>query len=189
MRTTLSYIAVALVAAALGFFWHSQQRGPKPVEPREDTSPLAFELPDLQGQIHRHDDWRGQVVMINFWATWCPPCKKEIPDFIRLQDDLADRDIQVVGIAIDEARKVTEFVDEIGGINYPQLIASGSGYGLTERYGNEWGTLPYTVFLNRKGEIVARHYQGILTYEEARDQLLSILEAPEKGEQTSDKGS
>ena len=173
MRNTALYLSVALIAAAIGFYWHGEQRGPEAVEP--PSSPLAFSLPDLSGELRHHDEWRGQVIMLNFWATWCPPCKEEIPDFVRLQDDLGEQGIQVIGIALDQPQMVLEFIDEIGGINYPQLIAEGGGYGLLERYGNDIGTLPYTVFINRQGDIVAKHSKGILYYEDARETLEELL--------------
>lgn len=187
MKTFSLYLCVAIVAAAAGFYWHGEQRSPEAIE--LPSSPLAFALPDLEGNVRHHNDWQGQVVMLNFWATWCPPCKEEIPDFVRIQEDLGERGVQVVGVALDQAPMVLEFINEIGGINYPQLIAEGGGYGLLERYGNDIGTLPYTVFINRDGDVVARHSKGILTYNEAREELEKILGSSNTPDKTSTTSS
>lgn len=168
------YLLLALIAAGAGFafnYWRTLT----PPQAELPQNALHFELPDYRGQVtYSLDDWRGQVIMLNFWATWCPPCRVEIPDFVRLQSELGERGLQVVGIALDRPEMVAEFASEVR-FNYPSLIADRGGYGLLERYGNDRGTLPYTVFIDRSGNIVARHWQGILSYEDAKNIIEPLL--------------
>lgn len=111
-----------------------------------------FAIADLDGEIRNIKEWDGQVILLNFWATWCPPCLSEIPGFIELQDQYGEQGFQVIGIAIDEEEKVREFVARLK-INYPVMAAELEAHELSIRYGNRMGALPYSVIINRKGEI------------------------------------
>jgi thiol-disulfide isomerase/thioredoxin len=115
-----------------------------------------FSLVDLQGQTHHNSEWQGKVVVFNFWATWCPPCVREIPMFIELQKKYADRGLQFVGIATnDPPQVVAEFVED-NGINYPILIGEGDAIDVAVNFGNRFGALPYTAIVDREGNIVLR---------------------------------
>ena len=114
---------------------------------------LAARFPDLQGREQALAQWRGKVMVVNFWATWCPPCRQEIPAFIRVQRNYADR-VAFVGIAIDEAEQVRAFADELG-INYPVFIGSSDAIELARSAGNAGGGLPFTVILDRHGQVAA----------------------------------
>src|SRR5215470_4712798 len=114
------------------------------------SSLMAAQLPDTNGQNQKLDQWRGQVLVVNFWATWCTPCRQEIPEFIKVQQKWSSRGVQVVGIAIDEDDKVRPYAAQLK-INYPILIAGLDGIELARQAGNRVGGLPFTVILNRKG--------------------------------------
>ncbi len=126
----------------------------------------AWELPpiilnDLDGQLHNLYDWHGQVIMLNFWATWCGPCQIEIPDFINYQQRYADQGLQIIGIGLDEKRKLRNYVRTVG-INYPILQADPEmQYSLLNQWGNPFGVLPFTVIIARDGHLVFMQ-QGIL---------------------------
>ena len=111
-----------------------------------------FNLPDLAGRRHGPGEWSGKVLVLNFWASWCPPCLKEIPAFIRLQEKYAGRGIQFVGIALQTAEEIRDFVIAKG-INYPVLAGEEEVIRVAEDYGNQSGTLPYTVFIDRDQRI------------------------------------
>ena len=96
--------------------------------------------------------------MLNFWATWCPPCQYEVPHFIRYQQQYADQGLQIIGIAIDEIEPVKNFVRTFG-INYPILITDDNS--ILNDWGNDAQILPYTVIINQQGKIHASH-QGIV---------------------------
>ncbi len=111
-----------------------------------------FAMADINGQIRNIKDWDGQIILLNFWATWCPPCLKEIPDFIELQEQYGDQGFQVIGIAVDNEEDVRDYINEVK-INYPVIAAENEAIELASRYGNKIGGLPYSVIINRKSEI------------------------------------
>ena len=111
-----------------------------------------FAIADTDGQTRNIKDWDGKVILLNFWATWCPPCLKEIPDFIELQEKYGDQGFQVIGIAVDNEEAVREYMNEVK-INYPIMVAEFEAIELSSRYGNRMGALPYSVIINREGEI------------------------------------
>ena len=123
-----------------------------------------FTLPDVDGEQRSIAEWDGEVIMLNFWASWCPPCRREIPAFIELQEDFGDQGFQIVGLAIDDRQSVVDFTDPMG-VNYPLLIGAGEGIDIAEAYGNDIGVLPYTVFIDRDGRIVEAH-RSELHYED-----------------------
>ncbi|NKB36169.1 MAG: redoxin family protein [Gammaproteobacteria bacterium] len=111
-----------------------------------------FSLLDVDGQMRNVSEWDGKVVAINFWATWCPPCIKEIPEFVELQHKFEAEGLQFIGIALQRAEEVTEFMEKTG-MNYPVLVGEMEVIKIAESYGNDIGALPYTVILNREGRI------------------------------------
>ncbi|MCK4705954.1 MAG: TlpA family protein disulfide reductase [Gammaproteobacteria bacterium] len=111
-----------------------------------------FAMADLDGQTRNIKDWDGKVILLNFWATWCPPCLKEIPGFIELQEQYGDQGFQVIGIAVDNEKAVRDYVNEVK-INYPVIAAEFEAIELSSRYGNRMGALPYSVIINRESEI------------------------------------
>jgi thiol-disulfide isomerase/thioredoxin len=149
---TLLFLAVAAAALAAGFFLHPAQRqAPTGARPAETaTNIMSAALPDLDGRQQRLDQWKGKVLVVNFWATWCVPCRKEIPEFVRAQASLGPRGLQVVGVAIDDVDKVRPYVSEAK-INYPVLLGGMEGMELARQAGNELGALPFTVVFGRDG--------------------------------------
>lgn len=111
-------------------------------------------LNDLNGQQQNLYQWHGQVIMLNFWATWCGPCQVEIPDFIDFQAQYASQGLQIIGIGLDEARKLRNFVRTVG-INYPILQADPERqFSLLKQWGNPFGVLPFTVIIDREGRLI-----------------------------------
>ncbi len=117
-----------------------------------DQKRPPFTLPDLSGEKQDIKKWDGQVIIVNFWATWCGPCKQEIQVFNQLQADYSNENVQFVGIAIDDDKAVKRFLEQLP-IEYPVLIADDTGIKLSIEYGNIAGALPYTVFIGRDGTI------------------------------------
>jgi peroxiredoxin len=115
-----------------------------------DMAP-GFTLADLSGKSVSLSDFKGKVVILDFWATWCPPCKKEIPDFIELQKQYGSQGVQIVGIALDQPDKVKAFVQQ-NGINYPVLLGNDA---ITVKYGGIDG-IPTTFVIDKKGKIINR---------------------------------
>ncbi len=118
-----------------------------------------FDLTDLNGKQVKLSDYRGKVVFLNFWATWCPPCKKEIPDFVELQKKYSNQSFTFIGIALDDYQSVVRFVKD-NKINYPVVIGDEA---LVKKYGNIRG-IPTSFLIGKDGKIVQR-YEGFRTKE------------------------
>ncbi|MFM9970575.1 MAG: TlpA family protein disulfide reductase [Burkholderiales bacterium] len=130
---------------------------------------------DLQGGTQYISAWRGRVLVVNFWATWCEPCREETPMLVKTHAKYAAKNLQVVGISLDSVVKVQEFAKEFK-IQYPLLISGLDAIDITRLLGNKAAGLPYTVVLNAKGNIEGRHLGGIT---EARlEQIITPLLAP-----------
>lgn len=134
---------------------------------------LAAPLPDLRGQVRHLSEWQGSIVLCNFWATWCAPCRKEIPMLVSLRDEYASLGFEVVGIAVDNGAKVREFAAKYG-VSYPILVAEAEGLDLMKRLGNTAGALPFTVLLNREGAILSRKL-GILRKANISSKIKELL--------------
>jgi thiol-disulfide isomerase/thioredoxin len=133
----------------------------------------GFSLMDVSGQSRNVSEWQGKVLVINFWATWCPPCLEEIPHFINLQDKYGDQGLQFLGIALEGVDDVTSFANRLG-INYPLLVGEQEVIKLAGKLGNRIGGLPYTVILDRSG-IINFIKVGPLSVSEAEQVITSLL--------------
>lgn len=147
-------IALVLATAALA----AVAAGPAPAGAGE------LRLPDLEGRSRSLSQWRGQPVLVNYWATWCGPCIKEMPEldaFARAQPRAGG--VQVVGIALDEAGSVKAYLARKP-VRYPILVEAVEygDSGSSARYGNTHGVLPYSVLLDAQGRVV-RSKAGPLT--------------------------
>lgn len=152
----LALLAVGLtVQASLNGRQVPRQGGVQPASDSAWRLP-PIRLPDLQGEVHGLDEWRGKVIILNFWATWCPPCQYETPDLIRYQGQYGARGLQVIGVGLDEARRLGNFRRHYG-INYPILVSGETrGAKLMEQWGNRKGIVPYTVVIAPDGHIAYR---------------------------------
>jgi len=139
-----------------------------------------FSLPDLEGKIHANSEWDGKVVIVNFWATWCPPCLKEIPMFVKLQQKYGERGLQLVGIAMDNLHAVRNAVDKMG-INYPVLVGDEKAISLAVSFGDHVGALPFTAIVDTGGDIVLRKV-GEIRLRETEEAILPLLVRRESGE-------
>jgi thiol-disulfide isomerase/thioredoxin len=151
---TVLFLVVAAAALAAGFLLHPAQRArPPAAQPATSTASLLdAALPDLSGQTQRLGQWRGKVLLVNFWATWCGPCRKEIPELVRAQATRGPGGLQIVGIAIDDRDKVEPYAAQMS-INYPVLIGGLDAMDLARAAGNELGGLPFTVIFARDGTL------------------------------------
>ncbi|NOX09183.1 MAG: TlpA family protein disulfide reductase [Gammaproteobacteria bacterium] len=137
------------------------------------TQRPPFILNDIHDVARNVNEWDQQILIVNFWATWCPPCRKEIPALMSIQKEYADQGLQVIGIAVDSTEAVREYAQEMG-IQYPLMAADLAAMEISRRYGNTSNTLPFTAFINRSGKIVTLH-NGELTRNAIKDILQPLL--------------
>jgi thiol-disulfide isomerase/thioredoxin len=151
----MSWIAAAALGVlALGLgTWLALHLSESRANERAAQALLAVELPDLDGKPQRLDQWKGRVLVVNFWATWCEPCKTEMPQFVKAQAAQGANGLQFVGIAVDSADKVRKFADDLG-VNYPTLIGGLGAIELSRALGNDLMALPFTIVLDRDGKVV-----------------------------------
>jgi thiol-disulfide isomerase/thioredoxin len=180
-RNPLALIVVAVVVAAMLYFgYHAAQRssahasdtnfsGIHKAAPAPD-----FTLESLDGKSVRLSDLRGKAVLLNFWATWCAPCKIEMPWFVELQNEYRSQGLQIVGVAMDDSSKedIAKFAKDMG-VNYPVLLGK-------EAVGDEYGgvpALPESFFIGRDGKIVDKII-GLKGKAEIEDAIRKALNTP-----------
>ena len=135
-------------------------------------APLDYTLADMNGDQLDLASLKGKVILLNFWATWCGPCKIEIPAFIELQDEYGEQGFQVLGLSVDDTpEQMRPFAEDLG-VNYPFLVGLGED-DFQEAYGPIWG-LPVSFWIDREGTICKTH-MGIASKDELELALKSLL--------------
>jgi len=145
---------VALLIAVASYLLGVIGKNTKPLAlPSPGITPISqLSLADPKGQIQRFDQWRGKVLVVNYWATWCFPCREEMPGFSRLHDKYQAQGVQFVGISIDDAAKINEFQKETP-VSYPLLIADMATMAKSAELGNNRQALPFTAVFDRQGNL------------------------------------
>jgi thiol-disulfide isomerase/thioredoxin len=198
-----AYVAVAAVAVAAGFLIYrqvveprlvdgqvagpvAQQAAAQPTAAPEEASALPATLPDftlgdLTGTPRSIRSWPGKSMIVNFWATWCAPCRREIPLLREVQKQHGGEGFQVVGVAVDIREDVAKFVQEIG-IDYPVLVGEQDGLDAVNLFGQGSIGFPFTVFTDNQGRIVLFHLGEI--HKEQADVLLGAVRQVNEGKLT-----
>lgn len=190
---TLAGLA-ALGAAVLGAYVYDRLRPAPPTPAVAITAPVAtsptvetnripdrrpeFSLRDLAGKSHSISEWDGKDLIVNFWATWCAPCRREIPLLNTIQRDYAANGVEVVGIAVDFAEDVKKFVAQTP-IAYPLLTGEQDGLDAAKGFGVEAMAFPFSAFIDAQGRIVTVHL-GELHAPEAKA-ILEIVKRLDRG--------
>jgi len=154
------FLVVAALAGLAGYYFNRGSLASPATEGAAHRLMLGS-LPDLDGKPQALSQWQGKVLVVNFWATWCTPCREEIPALMKVQRKYAANGVKIVGIALDNVSKVRDYAEEVQ-IDYPLLIGAAETLRLAKDLGNRAGVLPFTVVLDRNGKLV--HAQaGALT--------------------------
>jgi thiol-disulfide isomerase/thioredoxin len=179
-RNPLALVVVALIVAGMLYFGFHMARRPGPEAPAilsKSTPAPDFTLESLDGKNMRLSDFHGKAVLLNFWATWCGPCKIEMPWFVDFQKEYGPEGLQIVGVAMDDSSKedIAKFAKDMG-VNYPVLLGK-------EAVGDEYGgvpALPESFFIGRDGKIVGKiiGLKGKAEIEESIKKALDTSSAP-----------
>jgi peroxiredoxin len=183
-----------LLAAIAGFsLAHILRPAQLPPPPMEQQHPASrpesligvyrpdFSLPDLTDRMRSIGEWDGRVLLINFWATWCSPCREEIPALMAGRRQFQAQGFEIVGIAIDQPEFVTEYARNLA-IAYPLLYGSEDAIAIGSAYGNQQGTLPYSVFISADGHIAHIHNSGVLGEHELTQIVKGLLNGSTENE-------
>lgn len=180
----LVVLAAVLLASIAITFWQAMAPRPDaqleagPAElPR--AGPIDFSLPDIDGVVRRLSDWDGKARIVNFWATWCAPCRREIPLLKRAQVEHAANNLQVIGVAVDFVDPVRAYAAETD-FNYPVLVGQEDAMAAVETSGLRFVGLPVTMIVAPDGELLATHIGEIL--EAHIDLIMSVFARLEAGD-------
>ncbi|MBM3819420.1 MAG: TlpA family protein disulfide reductase [Acidimicrobiia bacterium] len=184
-----AWIGMAAVAVALGMLTMIPEPGYDPDAPPPaadgqagsegdggllqpgSPAPLNYTMKDVNGTDVTLSSFKGKVILVNFWATWCAPCKVEIPHLVELQEQYKD-DLVILGVSVDDtAEKMKPYAEQLK-INYPLLVGLGHD-DMQEAYGPLWG-IPVSVFIDREGNVSKRH-SGIATKEQFEREIIAAL--------------
>lgn len=174
-------ITLVSISAMMAGFYLSAKHFAEPAQqalPPSDGNLVGskrpnFELANNHGEMVSVEDFQDKTILINFWATWCGPCREEMPMLVDLQSQHADRGLQVVGIALDDAKVVDNFVRTFG-ISYPILVGEADVFNVSAAFGNQEGVLPFSVLIDRDG-VVRWQYAGKLKPQDVHEWLGEIL--------------
>ena len=161
VRFAIATIVVAAAAGIAGFYGYQRLYAEKPerIEPPARPAPEII-LKDLDGHSHRLSEFRGKLLLVNFWATWCGPCLKEMPLLVGAQNEYGKLGFQVIGPALDEVDAVRAMAKKIG-INYPIMVGDEDITDAMDALGDELGALPFSVLIARDGRILTRVTGGL----------------------------
>jgi thiol-disulfide isomerase/thioredoxin len=171
-RPVLLFVVIAVLFGAGGVYFGIRHHTPVAPESPAVATFFVQQLPDAKGKQHAMSQWQGKPLIVNFWATWCPPCVAEMPELSVLQTELAPKGIQIIGIGVDSPSAISEFAGKYK-IGYPLFVAGLTGTELSRQFGNVNGGLPFTVLIGKKGEVV-KTYIGRLKMDQLRADLAAL---------------
>ena len=181
MKNSIVAGLVIIVAAAAGYIVQLQYS--LSLENPETTQAVTgdrveFVMTHLDGSERRLSDWDGESRLVNFWATWCGPCRREIPLLIQLQTDKPEKRLQVIGVAVDFMEDVRAYAEDAR-FNYPILVGQEDAIAVAEATGVEFIGLPFTMIIAGDGTLVGTHMGEIM--QTHVDRIAEIMQDLERG--------
>jgi len=167
-----SAAVVAVLFAGMGIYLGNEHATPAKAQSPAIQQLMKMTLPDSKGQQQKLSQWQGKFLVVNFWATWCTPCVQEMPELSALQNELAAKNIQLLGLGIDSPSNITEFAVKYH-ITYPLFAAGMEGTELSRQLGNQAGGLPFTVLIAPDGSLL-KSYLGRLKMDELRADITKL---------------
>jgi peroxiredoxin len=182
-KRTFQYLAIAGIAGYLASCSFYSAEWPSVKEEKDRKKAPEFALKDASGEVVKLSDYRGKVVLLNFWATWCGPCEVEIPWFIDFQREYKDRDFAVLGLSLDEDgwKSVKPFVAREK-LNYRVMVTSEE---VDQLYGGV-DHLPTTFVIDREGRVASSHI-GLASKNTYRQEILTLLGSAKPGSPKNEK--
>ena len=181
-KTALSIIAIVCAIAGSVFFFLQQ---PDVAEPMSISAPeqsgpvqVAFELAGLDGNPRQFSEWDGSHRIVNFWATWCAPCRREIPLLKAFQEEHGEEGFQVIGIAVEFPEPVVAYADAAE-FNYPILVGEQDAMAVAESSGISFIGLPFTMIVTRDGTLVGAHMGEI--HQQHLDDIVKVMKRLDAG--------
>lgn len=175
-RNLLLTGVTGLVSLLAGFFlfdYLQSANNPASAPVEQEVALQAIPLTDLDGRQSLLEDWDSRILVINFWAPWCAPCRREIPALIEVQRSYASEQVRILGIAFDGEAQVRKFATEYG-IDYPLFLAGNRSPMYNAAFANPSGSLPFTALLGPGRNILYKH-NGELSEQQLREQLETLL--------------
>ncbi|WP_198262497.1 TlpA family protein disulfide reductase [sulfur-oxidizing endosymbiont of Gigantopelta aegis] len=172
----IAIILTIMITALLWIFWlpgNLRQEQSEIIQKSHSLKFQDFSLPDLKGQSQSFAQWQGKVVLLNFWATWCPPCRYEMPDFVEVYDQYKDQNFVIIGVGTDDPAKIAKFVEQLN-VSYPILVGGREAMQISYQYGNHSGALPYSIIFDQQGNIRYRA-GGMMTKKQLLAQIKPLL--------------
>lgn len=187
MKNKVVIMTVALIAIGIGGYLlqaNLAEKSNPAIESANATlttgnDKIQFELKDVTGKLRQSSEWDGKGRLINFWATWCAPCRREIPLLIATQDKFAADNLQIIGIAVDFPDEVAAYAEEAE-FNYPILVGQEDAMAVAESSGIDFIGLPFTMVVSPDGDLIKTHIGEIV--EAHIDKITTVLAQMERGE-------
>lgn len=174
-KAVLPFVAIGLLFAGLGGYFANTRlaNNPNPAQAAAVANLFTSSLPNTGGKPQSLAQWSGKPLIVNFWATWCAPCVREMPELSALQSEIAPNGMQLIGIGIDSADNIAQFAEKYK-IGYPLYVAGIDGSELSRQFGNQGG-LPFTVLIGRDGQ-VKKTYLGMLEFKQLRADIYALMQ-------------
>lgn len=181
MKKNIAVIGLLIATAALGYFVYDRaaQNAAPVISGKLTDGTVAFTLSDLDGNQRDFSEWDGKPRLVNFWATWCAPCRREIPLLKKTQEKHAGNNLQVIGVAVDFIEQVTAYAEEAA-FNYPILVGQEDAMAAAEATGIDFIGMPFTMIVAPDGQLIKTHLGEIV--EDHIELIIEVFDKMQSGE-------